>query len=136
MMAVIFFVNITFNTIYTSSLFLMTRTYEGKAIVGNLSVMTILYFLLLVVPGIIKAYEYRFVSYLTADHPEMSGTEVITLSRQMMRGHKWRAFVLDLSFLGWYILSAFTFFLLSIFYVNPYKHSTDAELYKALKNEF
>ncbi len=41
MMALMFFVNITFNTIYTSSLFLMTRTYEGKAIVGNLAIFGI-----------------------------------------------------------------------------------------------
>ena len=75
------------------------------------------------------------VPYILADHPEMSGKEVITLSRQMMNGSKWRAFVLDLSFIGWDILSLLTLGLLGIFYVSPYKCSTNAELYHALKNQ-
>ncbi len=43
MMAFMFIMNLTFITIYTSSLFLMTRTYEGKAIVGNLALVTVFY---------------------------------------------------------------------------------------------
>ena len=50
----------------------------------------------------------------------------------MMNGHKWNAFVLDLSFLGWIILSALTMGILHIFYVGPYMDATDAELYKAI----
>lgn len=95
----------------------------------------ILWSLLFFIPGIIKSYSYRMVPYILADHPEMSGKEVITLSRQMMNGSKWRAFVLDLSFIGWDILSLLTLGLLGIFYVSPYKCSTNAELYHALKNQ-
>ena len=90
--------------------------------------------LLLIVPGIIKRYSYRMAPYILADRPELSGKEVLTLSRQMMDGHKWRTFVLDLSFLGWNILSALTFGLLGVFYVNPYRQCTNAELYRELKN--
>ena len=90
--------------------------------------------LLLIVPGIIKRYSYRMAPYILADRPELSGTEVLTLSRQMMNGHKWKTFVLDLSFLGWNILSALTFGLLGVFYVNPYRQCTNAELYRELKN--
>lgn len=90
--------------------------------------------LLLIVPGIIKRYSYRMAPYILADRPELSGTEVLTLSRQMMDGHKWKTFVLDLSFLGWNILSALTFGLLGVFYVNPYRQCTNAELYRELKN--
>ncbi len=90
--------------------------------------------LLLFVPGIIKRYSYRMAPYILADHPELSGKDVLTLSRRMMDGHKWRTFVLDLSFLGWNILSALTFGLLGIFYVNPYRQCTNAELYRELKN--
>ena len=90
--------------------------------------------LLLIVPGIIKRYSYRMAPYILADHPELSGTEVLTLSRQMMNGHKWKTFMLDLSFLGWNILSALTFGLLGVFYVNPYRQCTNAELYRELKN--
>lgn len=93
-----------------------------------------LWSLLLVIPGIVKTYSYRMVPYILADNPDITGMEAITLSRQMMNGHKWQTFVLDLSFLGWYILSAFTLGILGIFYVNPYKAGTDAELYQALKN--
>ena len=83
--------------------------------------------------GIIKAYSYRMVPYILKEHPELSGTKAITLSRQMMNGHKWNAFVLDLSFIGWIILSALTLGILHIFYVGPYIQATDAELYEALK---
>lgn len=93
----------------------------------------LLWGLLLIVPGIIKRYSYRMAPYILADHPELSGKEVLTLSRQMMDGQKWRAFVLDLSFLGWNILSGLTLGLLGIFYVNPYRYCTNAELYRELK---
>ena len=49
-----------------------------------------------------------------------------------MTGNKWKAFVLDLSFIGWQLLSICTLGLLSIFYVNPYKFSTNAALYEAI----
>ena len=95
-----------------------------------------LWTLLFIVPGIIKAYSYRMVPYILKEHPELSGTKAITLSRQMMNGHKWNAFVLDLSFIGWIILSALTCGILHIFYVGPYIQATDAELYKAVANAY
>lgn len=93
-----------------------------------------LWLLLFIIPGLIKAYSYRMVPYIIADNPEMSALDAITKSRVMMKGHKWNAFVLDLSFLGWLILSGLTAGILGIFYVNPYIFETDAELYLALKN--
>jgi uncharacterized membrane protein len=92
-----------------------------------------LWTLLFIIPGIVKIYSYRMVPYILKEHPELSGTKAITLSRQMMNGHKWNAFVLDLSFIGWIILSALTLGILHIFYVGPYIQATDAELYEALK---
>ncbi len=91
-----------------------------------------LWALLFIVPGIVKAYSYRMVPYIIKEHPEISGTQAITLSRQMMNGHKWNTFVLDLSFLGWHLLSILTLGILEIFFVTPYIQATDAELYKAL----
>jgi len=93
-----------------------------------------LWSLLFVIPGIVKSYSYRMVPYIIADNPENSATEAITKSRDMMRGHKWNAFVLDLSFIGWLILSGITCGILGIFYVFPYVFETDAELYLALKD--
>ena len=94
----------------------------------------VLWSLLFVIPALVKTYSYRMVEFISADNPEMSATEVITKSRDMMRGNKWKAFVLDLSFIGWLILTGITAGILGIFYVYPYMYQTDAELYLALKN--
>ena len=50
-----------------------------------------------------------------------------------MNGNKWKAFVLDLSFIGWKLLSLLTCGVLDIFFVTPYIASTDAALYEAIK---
>ena len=97
------------------------------------SLFIALWSLLFIIPGIIKSYSYRMVPFILTDNPDISATDAITLSRKMMKGNKWRAFVLDLSFIGWYILSGFTFGILSIFYVRPYVYATEAELYHAIK---
>ena len=92
-----------------------------------------LWSMLFVIPGIIKSYEYRMIPYLLAEHPEMSWKDAFAESKEMMAGNKWKAFVLDFSFIGWQLLSILTLGLLSIFYVNPYKFSTNAALYEAIK---
>ena len=74
------------------------------------------------------------VPYILVDQPELTATQAITRSRQMMKGNKWRAFVLDLSFILWYLLSALTLGLLGLFFVHPYYEATNAELYQALKD--
>ena len=96
-------------------------------------IFLILWFCLLIIPGIIKSYSYRMVPYILAQEPELSGREVIDRSREMMNGHKWKAFVLDLSFILWYFLVGITLGLAGIFYVNPYVSATNAELYHELK---
>ena len=93
----------------------------------------ILWSLLFIIPGIVKAYEYRMIPFLLAEHPDMTKEQAFATSRQMMMGEKWHAFCLDLSFIGWYFLSLLTFGVLQIFYVGPYKSSTDAALYENLK---
>lgn len=95
---------------------------------------TALWTLLLIVPGIVKAYEYRMIPYLLAENPDMDRHEAFRLSKEMMNGQKWNAFVLDLSFLGWDILSSFTFGLVGIFWTNPYRYAANAELYLTLKS--
>lgn len=92
-----------------------------------------LWSLLLVVPGIIKHYEYAMIPYLLADHPEMNHKEAFATSKAMMNGQKWRAFVLDLSFILWSLLGAVTFGIVTVFYVQPYRQLTDAALYEKLK---
>ena len=95
-----------------------------------------LWTMLFIIPGIVKAYAYRMVPYILKEHPELSGTQAITLSRRMMKGHKGDAFVLDLSFIGWILLSALTFGILHLFYVGPYIEATNAELYKAVRADY
>ena len=90
---------------------------------------TTLWSMLLVVPGIVKHYEYLMVPYIIAENPAMDYKEAFQISKQMMDGEKMEAFIMDLSFLGWYLLSAVTCGLLAIFYVNPYVQASFAEMY-------
>lgn len=91
--------------------------------------------LLLIVPGIIKSFEYMLVPYLLAENPNLERKRVFELSRQMMDGHKKEAFVLGFSFFGWMFLSAFTMGVLNTFYVAPYMEATYAEYYMRLRIE-
>lgn len=90
----------------------------------------LLWMLLFIVPGIIKSYSYRLVPYILAENPDIDTNEALRRSEQLMRGNKWETFIYDLSFIGWYILGIF--FLVSVFWVQPYKLSCDAELYRLL----
>ena len=107
-----------------------------KRNVGTLflqALYTLLWTCLLVVPGFIKAYEYCMIPYLLADHPEMTRQEAFATSKAMMKGNKWKAFVLDLSFIPWDLLSTLTLGIVSVFYVAPYRRLTAAALYEKLK---
>ena len=92
-----------------------------------------LWTLLLIIPGIIKTYEYRMIPYILGDDPNITMDEAFRRSREMMDGNKWHSFLLDLSFIGWVLLSIFTCGILLLFYVNPYKAAASAELYLTLK---
>ena len=94
-----------------------------------------LWTLLLIVPGIVKSYEYRMVPYVLAENPDLSREEAFALSKRMMDGDKMNAFILDLSFIGWAILTILTFGLVGIFYYQPYLALTDAALYQTLKKK-
>ena len=96
-------------------------------------IYTLLWGLLLIIPGFVKAYEYRMIPYLLADDPTMTKERAFAESKRMMQGNKWRAFVLDLSFIGWELLSVLTLGILAIFYVAPYIDMTNAALYEALR---
>ena len=74
------------------------------------------------------------VPNLLADEPGISGPEAMERSKQMMHGHKWKTFLLDLSFIGWFLLSVITLGIVNVFWTQPYLEATDAELYKVLKN--
>ena len=86
--------------------------------------------------GIIKKYEYSMIPYILAENPTMGRKDAFFLSRQLMRGNKWRMFLLHLSFIGWSILSLLTFGILDFLFVNPYQTATDAELYMTLRKNY
>ena len=94
---------------------------------------TTLWSLLFVIPGIVKSYEYKMIPYLLAENPDMTKEQAFEESRRMMLGQKWNTFVLDLSFIGWLILSGMTLGFLGIFYVTPYYYATHAALYEKLR---
>lgn len=92
-----------------------------------------LWTMLLFVPGIVKSLEYRMVPFLLAEYPEMTRKEAFRCSKELMRGEKWDALILDFSFILWAILDSITGGLAGIVWVNPYQMATNAELYQKLK---
>lgn len=96
----------------------------------------VLWTFLFVLPGIVKSYEYRMIPYILAEQPDISSTDAFAISREMMNGQKFEAFCLDLSFLGWYLLNAFTCGLTGLLWTNPYRAATNAELYAVLRNNW
>ncbi len=111
-------------------------THNYLNIVKNIFLMDLFIFLwslLFIIPGIVKAYSYRMIPYLMAEDSNLSFTEAKNLSRQMMDGHKWNTFVLDLSFIPWHILAGITAGIVGVLYVIPYVEYTDVELYRVLR---
>lgn len=91
-----------------------------------------LWSLLFIIPGFYKEYQYRLVPYILAEHPDMDYKEALQKSRDLMNGQKWKAFVLDLSFILWHIFGLITCGIGEIFYVSPYHNLTLAALYRKL----
>lgn len=93
---------------------------------------TLLWLLLFIIPGFVKAYEYSMIPYLLAENPNLSAPQAFSLSKQMTTGQKMDLFVLDLSFLGWIILGLICCGI-GILFVLPYPEATRAEVYLNLK---
>ncbi|MBJ6745474.1 DUF975 family protein [Streptococcus sp. 121] len=91
--------------------------------------------LLLILPGLIKSYSYSMTNYiiedLVAQGKDIEPTEAITKSRILMDGHKLDLFLLDLSFIGWVLLSILTFGIGSL-WLSPYIYTTRAAFYREL----
>lgn len=119
-------------------LFAFKSGHYGKMVLTLFlkNLFVFLWSLLLVVPGIVKAYEYRMIPYLLADCPEMRREDAFRISKEMMYGQKMEAFILDLSFIGWLLLSAVTCGIAGVFYVSPYMHATNAELFLVLRGQY
>lgn len=84
---------------------------------------------------VIKYFSYLMVPYILAENPSIKGKDAIELSRNMMYGHKWQAFKIYFSFIGWYILSIFTFGILNMVFTNIYLETTIGEFYPLLRRQ-
>ena len=93
---------------------------------------TFLWSLLFVIPGIVKGYSYSMSTYVLAENKGKPALECIKESKAMTEGHKMDLFVLDLSFIGWYLLCGITFGIAGI-WVIPYISATYANVYNYLK---
>ncbi len=92
---------------------------------------TFLWMLLFIIPGIVKSYAYAMTPFIMAENPDMTASEAITASKQMMDGHKGELFWLHLTFIGWQILCIFTLGIGNLF-LNPYMNAANAAFYKDL----
>lgn len=113
------------------------REGRYRKIVGKIflrDICLVLWTLLLIIPGIIKYIEYFYVDYLLMESPNLSLKEAIKRSKEMVEGDRLNIFVLQLSFVGWEILSKL---LLNIpdLLLNPYMSATYARLYLVRKEE-
>ncbi len=99
---------------------------------------SLIYFLwsLTIIGGFVMYYAYYLVDYIIMENPSLGPIETLKLSRRMMKGQKWKFFCLQLSFIGWDVLSIFSFGLLDLFYINPYKELSYAKAYLEIKDEF
>ena len=87
--------------------------------------------LLLIVPGIIAIYNYSMTSYILAEYPEIAASEAMKKSEEIMAGNRWRLFCLQVSFIGWEFLCAFTFGIGQLWLI-PYKETAIAAFYREI----
>ena len=111
-----------------------TQNYSRLLLSGILIsiIVSVLSIFTLLIGGIIFSYAYRMVPYLISDYPDLSATEAMKISREMMRGYKWKLFLLDFSFIGWWILTFITLGL-GVFLLVPYTQTATAVFYEDLK---
>lgn len=93
------------------------------------SLYTLLWSFLFIIPGIIAAYSYAMTDYILAEHPDMTASEAIERSKEMMSGNRFRLFCLQISFIGWSILCALTLGIGNL-WLRPYLQAATAAFYR------
>ena len=101
-------------------------------VIGLMSIYVFLWSLLLLIPGIIKAYSYCFAPFISMDNENLTAEECIQLSMKMTQGYKMKLFLLDLSFIGWYFLSIITLGV-GLLWVIPYHEAAHIMIYEDIK---
>lgn len=127
--------NITFKNAFIS---LSKNYYVGNIVIEGLTFMFLYFwYILFVIPGFIKRFSYSQAQYIFKDitdtdpNSNISYLDCITKSKKLMNGHKWRLFCLQLSFIGWEILSSICLGIGHI-WLTPYKKATYAAFYNEL----
>lgn len=111
-----------------SQFFRFGTGFAQKFLVG---LYTFLWTLLFIIPGLIKSLSYAMTPFILADDPNLTASQAITRSRELMNGHKWELFVLSLTFIGWEILGALTLGI-GLLWVTPYKNAAYAAFYRQI----
>ena len=108
-----------------------------NAMVARLLVLlfTVLWALLLIVPGIIAAYGYSQTMYIVAENPTMTGPDALRQSKAMMKGFKWKLFCLQCRYIGWAILGVVTFGI-GLIWVLPMIYAAKAKFYDELRTDY
>ena len=107
----------------------------GNVVIGLLTTLfTFLWSLLFIIPGIVKAYSYSMAYYIKLDHPEYTARQAIDESIILMEGKRWKLFLLDLSFIGWFILGALCLGLGTL-WATAYMEMAHAEFYRDIIGE-
>ncbi len=99
------------------------------------NLFTFLWTLLLIIPGIIKAFSYALTPYILLDEPELTARQAITRSCEIMQGRRWKLFCLYLSFIGWGILCLLTFGI-GFLWLVPYMNASIAAFYEDARAEY
>ena len=99
------------------------------------SILTFLFTMLLIIPGIWMALRLALTPYILRDHPELKFNTALRLSADMMQGHKWKLLLLELSFLGWWVLVVLSLGI-GYFWLAPYIGQTGVNFYEEVKAEY
>ena len=95
------------------------------------SLYIMLWSLLFIIPGLVKAYAYAMAPFILEENPNMTPSEAIKASRELMDGHKFDLFCLHWSFFGWALLSVLTLGIGSL-WLNPYMNAATAAFYRSI----
>lgn len=95
---------------------------------------TTLWTFLLIIPGIVKSYEYMMIPFILSENPEADSRDVFALTKDMTGGQKFNLFLVDLSLIGWIILGVLTCGI-GLFFVMPYFYAITAEIYAVMRGE-
>ena len=98
------------------------------------TLIVLLWTFLLIVPGIIAAYNYAMTDYILAENPSLTPKEAMARSKALMEGNRWRLFCLEFSFIGWALLCILTLGIGALF-LNPYMNAAEMAFYKELTKE-